>query len=251
MYHAETISRSPTTRRHALRSMAGAGLTPLGSAVLPNAGRAAESAPGTEANSPRYRIGVCDWMILKRQKLGAIERAREIGVDGVEVDMGSLGRRETFENKLADSDFRETFLQAAAEQKIQICSLAMSGFYAQSFAQRPTVPRMVDDCLKTMTQMGVGVAFLPLGVQGDLVVHPELRPAIVQRLRDAGRRAAQQGVVIGVETALDAAGEVDLLAEIGSPAIQIYYNFANPLQAGRDLYAELETLGKDRICQIH
>jgi sugar phosphate isomerase/epimerase len=44
---------------------------------------------------------------------------------------------------------------------------------------------------------------------------------------------------------------VKLLDEIGSPAIKIYYNFANAIQNNRDLIAELRTLGKDRICQIH
>jgi len=44
---------------------------------------------------------------------------------------------------------------------------------------------------------------------------------------------------------------LQLLKDIGSPAIQSYFNFANPLQAGRDLHAELRTLGKERICQIH
>lgn len=199
----------------------------------------------------RYKIGVCDWMILKRQRLGAFPLAREIGVDGVEVDMGSLGDRETFDNQLADPKVRQQFLDAARDEKLEICTLAMSGFYAQSFAERPTVPRMVGDCIDTMKAMGVKTAFLPLGVLGDLVKRPELRPAVVERLKAAGARANDAGVVIGVETALDAASEVELLDEIGSPAVRSYFNFANALQNGRDLLAELRTLGKDRICQIH
>lgn len=190
-------------------------------------------------------------MILKRQRLGAFPLAREIGVNGVELDMGSLGDRDTFDNQLADPKVREQFLNAAREQKLEICSLAMSGFYAQSFAERPTVPRMVKDCLDTMTQMAVKSAFLPLGVRSDLVKRSELRAAVVERLKAAGKQAEDAGVVIGVETALDAAGEVELLDEIGSPAIRSYFNFANSLQNGRDLLAELRTLGKDRICQIH
>jgi sugar phosphate isomerase/epimerase len=199
----------------------------------------------------RYKIGVCDWMLLKRQKLGAFQLTKEIGADGVEVDMGSLGQRETFDNKLADPAVRQQFLDKARELNLEICSLAMSGFYAQSFAERPTVYRMVQDCIDTMNLMNVKVAFLPLGVRGDLVQHPELRPAIVERLRAIAPRAEQAGVVIGLETALDAAGDVKLLEDIGSSSIQIYFNFANALQAGRDLHQELRTLGKDRICQIH
>jgi sugar phosphate isomerase/epimerase len=216
-------------------------------------GALAYSAKGlaAEANTHRYKIGVCDWMILKRQKLGAIKLAKEIGADGVELDMGSLGQRDTFENALADPNARRQFQDQAAEQGIEFCSIAMSGFYAQSFAERPTYKRMIGDCIDTMTQMGVKVAFLPLGVQGDLNLHPELRPAIVTRLSEVGQMAADAGVVIGIETALDAAGEVKLLEEIDSPAIRSYFNFANALQNGRDLLAELRTLGKDRICQIH
>ena len=99
--------------------------------------------------------------------------------------------------------------------------------------------------------MGVTTAFLPLGVEGDMVKYPERRAAIVERLKMAGRKAEEAGVVIGIETSLDAAQEVELLEEIGSPAIKIYFNFQNPLEGGRVLCDELKILGKDRICQIH
>jgi sugar phosphate isomerase/epimerase len=204
-----------------------------------------------ERETHRYKIGVCDWMILKRQKLGAISLAKEIDVDGLELDMGSLGQRDTFENALVNSEFRKQFQNQAVEQGIEICSIAMSGFYAQSFAKRPTYKQMLGDCIDTMIHLDVKIGFLPLGVQGDLNVHPELRPSITSRLKEVGQMATAAGVVIGIETALDAAGEVQLLEAIGSPAIRSYFNFANALQNGRDLLTELRTLGKDHICQIH
>jgi sugar phosphate isomerase/epimerase len=205
----------------------------------------------TTGSKHHYQIGVCDWMILKRQKLGAFQLTKDIGADGVEVDMGSLGQRDSFDNQLADPAARQQFIEKSRELGIEICSLAMSGFYAQSFAERPTVPRMLQDCLDTMQALHVKVAFLPLGVQGDLVKRPVLRPAVIERLKAIAPQAEHAGVIIGIETALDAAAEVKLLDEIGSPAIRSYFNFANALQAGRDLNAELRTLGKSRICQIH
>lgn len=177
--------------------------------------------------------------------------ASKIGADGVEVDMGPLRDRPTFDNKLKDPQISRQFLDEAAKYNLRICSIAMSGFYAQSFAEKATVIEMVKDCIETMVALGVKVAFLPLGIRGDLVKYPHLRPAIVERLRTAGRLAEDAGVVIGLETSLDAAGEVELLEQIGSPAIKIYFNFANPIQNGRDLCTELNILGKDRICQIH
>lgn len=198
-----------------------------------------------------YKIAVVDLMILKRQKLGAFQLTKDIGADGLEVDMGGLGQRETFDSQLSNPETRAQFLAKAKELNLEICSLAMTGFYAQSFATRPTYQRMVQDCLDTMRQMNVKVAFLPLGTQGDLVKNPELRPAIVERLRVVGKMAEKADVVVGIETSLDAAGEVQLLKEIGSKHIQIYFNFSNPLKAGRDLHQELRLLGRKRICQIH
>ncbi len=190
-------------------------------------------------------------MILKRQKLGAFQLTKDIGADGVEIDMGGLGQRETFDNQLANDSIRQLFLNKAKELNLEIPSLGMTGFYAQSFPERPTAVKAVEDCIKTMKQMNVKVGFLPLGIKGDLVKYPELRPAVVERLKAVGKIAEEAGVVIGIETALSATEEVKLLKDIGSPAIQIYFNFANPLQNGRDLYKELAILGKDRICQIH
>ncbi|WP_293941564.1 MULTISPECIES: sugar phosphate isomerase/epimerase family protein [unclassified Sphingobacterium] len=199
----------------------------------------------------RYHVAVIDLMILKRQKLSAFDLAKEIGADGLEVDMGGLGNRVTFDSKLGNPAERKAFLDKAKETGLTICSLAMTGFYAQSFATRPTYQQMVGDCLDTCQKMGVKVAFLPLGITCDLVKYPELRPAIVERLRVIGEMAKKAGVVIGIETALDAKGEVGLLKEVGSKHIQIYFNFSNPLKEGRDLIQELTILGKKRICQIH
>lgn len=199
----------------------------------------------------RYKIAVIDLMILKRQKISALPLTKEIGADGLEIDMGGLGNRETFDNKLADPEIRKQYLEKARELNLEFCSLAMTGFYAQSFAKREGVDKMVRDCIATMKQMHIKVAFLPLGVQGDLVKNPELRPLIVERLKQIAPVAEREGVVIGIETALDATEEVKLLKEIGSKSVQIYFNFSNPLEAGRDVNKELKILGKNRICQIH
>ena len=199
----------------------------------------------------RYKVAVCDWMILKRQKLGAFQLTKEIGADGVEVDMGSLGQRETFASSLTNDANCQQFLAKARELNLGISSIAMSGFYAQSFAERTNVLRLVQDCVDTMKAMDVKIAFLPLGVNSDLLKHPELRVPVVERLKAAGKLAEAVGVVIGVETELDADDQIKLLDEVGSPAIKIYYNLASAIQHQRDCVAELKKLGRARVCQIH
>ncbi|MFM2081743.1 MAG: hypothetical protein RL380_434, partial [Verrucomicrobiota bacterium] len=76
--------------------------------------------PALPLSEARYKIGVSDLMILKRQKLGAFPLARTLNADGVEVDMGGLGERETFDNALTNAATREQFLAKARELGLAI-----------------------------------------------------------------------------------------------------------------------------------
>ena len=190
-------------------------------------------------------------MLLKRQKAGAITLTSELKADGVEIDMGGLGNRPTFDNALRNDSVRRSFLQTANNGKVEIFALGMSGYYAQSFCGRENYQQSISDCIETMQQMNVKTAFLPLGVQCDLKKNPAVRDSVVARLRVAGRMAEAAGVVIAVETALNAREEVRLLKDIGSPAIRICFNLSNPLKEGRDPQTEIRILGKDRIALIH
>ena len=174
------------------------------------------------AEGERYKISVCDWMILKRQKIGEFALAREIGCDGIEVDMGGLGKRDTFDNKLRYPHFQKLFREKAQENKVEISSIAMSGFYGQSILARDNYVDLVQDCLNTMKAMDVKTAFLPLG-PCDLAKNPEIRPELVRRMKVIGDMAAREGRIIGIETSLDAQGDVELLKEIGSKGIKIYF----------------------------
>lgn len=200
----------------------------------------------------RYKIAVCDWMILKRQKIGSFKLVHELNGDGMELDMGSLGKRETFDNKLRDPHFQQLFRETAREFQLEVPSIAMSGFYGQSFLERANYEELVRECLNAMKVMDAKVAFLPLGgIKAGWEGEPALRAEVVKRLKKVGDMAAAEGLVIGIETQLDAKGDVKLLKEIDSLGIKIYFKFQNALENGRDLCKELKILGKKRICQIH
>lgn len=202
--------------------------------------------------SHRYKVAACDWMMLKRQKLGEFKLSHEIGADGVEMDMGGLGKRDTFDNKLHQVYFQELFKKMAAEYQIEVPSIAMSGFYGQSFLKHRNYRVLIDDCIKTMQVMGAKIAYLPLGGCGnDWKTDDEQRRRLVSRLHVAGEMAHSEGLVIGIRTGLSAKEDIKLLEQINSEGIQIYFSVQEALDNKRDLYKELKTLGRKRICQIH
>lgn len=198
----------------------------------------------------RYKVGVCDWMILKRQKIGAFELAAELGADGIELDMGSLGDRRQFDSKLDDSLGRNQFLDEAAKYDLQIASIAMSGFYGQNFATRDEYKELTVQAIHTAKAMGTKIVFLPLGVANPKA-HPELRATLVQRLKEIGELAAREGIVLAVASSLPSAEEVNFLKEINSKGVKASINFSDIIENREDIGSALMNYGKDYIAQIH
>lgn len=208
--------------------------------------------PESISAQQRYLIGVCDWMVLKRQKLGEFKLAKELGCDGIEMDMGGLGTRRSFDNKMRNPESVRVFTHMADSFGIKVGAVAMSGFYGQSFAKKESWRWLIQDCLNTMAKMGARVAFLPLGGCGNNWTDSLLlRQQIVWRLHEAGEMAHARGMVIGIDTPLDAEGNIKLLDEIGSEGIRIFYKFQTAIEYGRNIAKEIKMLGKDRICAIH
>ena len=200
-----------------------------------------------------YNIGICDWMVLKRQTLGAFDFAKQLGCDGIEMDMGSLGKNEMFQNKLRNETEVKNFLETSEKSGIKVGAIAMSGFYAQNLGTRDNYMDLVEDCFDTMDKMGgVNVAFLPLGGCGnDWSINKEKRNIIVKRLHEIGERANYRNKVVGIDTPLNAYENLKLLKEINSPGIKIFYKFQTIIENGWSISKDLRKLGANNICAIH
>ena len=200
----------------------------------------------------QYRVAACDWMMLKRQKLGEFQLAKDINADGVEVDMGPLGKRVLFDNKLREPAFQQLFRRTADSLGVAVPSIAMSGFFAQSFLERENYKDLIVDCLNTMDVMGAQVAFLPLGGSGNDWKQPgEARQEMVRRLHEVGEMALARDKVIAIRTQQDARADLALLKEVNSKGIKIYYNLQDAVDQGLCPCKELKTLGAENIAQIH
>jgi L-ribulose-5-phosphate 3-epimerase len=203
----------------------------------------------TTPKSQRYKISAADWMILKRQKLGALQLGKDIGLDGVEIDMGPLGARPTIENHLVEDAFRQSYLDKAKELNLEFSSLAMSCFYGQPFQDHPKAEEFAATWIDLMPKLGTKVGFLPINKKKE-TSDEEAKKRIVSVFKKIAPSAEKAGVILGLNTSYDSAGNKALLDAIGSPAVRIAYNIGEASDAKRDFYAELKDLGKDRIAEI-
>ena len=138
-------------------------LVPAGVVSGASAVQSGEASTAPATSSQRHKISASDWMLLKRQMVSALPLAKDCGCDGVESDVRSLGSGEDMNNELRDADARRRYLEASKTLGIELSWLAMSAFYAQSYADHPKAESFTDEWLELITQLGIKVGFLPLG----------------------------------------------------------------------------------------
>ena len=192
-----------------------------------------------------FRIGACDWSIGQRQKIAAFEVAQQIGLDGVEVSFGSGP-----ENNLRNERVRNKYLAEARQRNVEICSLAMAGLNQIPYSSDPRAETWVAESVDVMQKLGVSVNLLPFFMQGDIKGDDALQASVIQRLKRVAPVAEKAGVVLALETSLNADDHLRILDAVGSPAVKVYYDVSNMLRRGYDIYEEIPRLG-DNIVRFH
>jgi sugar phosphate isomerase/epimerase len=72
----------------------------------------------------------------------------------------------------------------------------------------------------------------------------------VDVLKEVAPRAAEAGVILGLENTLSAEDNLTIIGRVGSPAVRVYYDLRNSADRGRDVPGEIRRLG-DQICEVH
>ena len=73
----------------------------------------------------------------------------------------------------------------------------------------------------------------------------------VEALRQIVPRAEDAGVALGIENTITAKQNLEIIDQIGSEMVQVYYDVGNSWGNGYDVPAELRMLAKNRICEVH
>ncbi len=235
-----SLSNRKITRRALFaRSLQAAALAAAGAPLAPLL-----AAP----QSRWFKIGACDWSLDKRCDPAAFDVAKEIGLDGVQISMGTAANG----MHLRRPDVQERYREAARRTGLEIASLAIGELC--NVPLKGTDPRAaqwlaqsVDICKAMRLRVSMPGFFGP----GDLDMGNAAEIGrVVKALRDVAPKAEKQGVLIGLENYLSAADNMRILERVGSPAVKVYYDVGNSTDKGRDILKEIRTLGK-LICEFH
>ncbi|HUD45553.1 MAG TPA: sugar phosphate isomerase/epimerase family protein [Candidatus Baltobacteraceae bacterium] len=225
------------TRREMIRRTTrfGAALA-LGSAVAP-----LFAAPEGRG----FKIGAPEWSLRKTDP-GCFEVAREIGLDGVQVNLGSLSDH----MHLRQPAVQQAYLAAARQYGMEIASLAVAELNSIPLKSDPRAAVWLIDSLDVARALGVRVILVAEFGNGELKGDNEGIDRTVELLKEIAPRAEKAGAILGLENYLSAPENLDILQRVGSPAVQVYYDVGNSTDKGYDIYQEIRML-KGHICEFH
>ena len=205
-------------------------------------------------NPVRIRIGMPDWSLGQRGDIAKIALAREIGLDGIQVSLQfpTDGKTPT----LRDAKTQAAFRQAALDNGIQICSLAIGspGRSRLPLHTNPAAAILLVEAVEVARNLGTNNILLPiLGDSHIDMTNQSQVDAFVAMMKEVARYAEKFDVVVGLEDWISAEDNIKLLDAIGSDRVAVYYDAHNivvKVKELKDIYAEPKLLGK-RIHQVH
>ncbi|HWQ93818.1 MAG TPA: sugar phosphate isomerase/epimerase family protein, partial [Clostridia bacterium] len=198
------------------------------------------------APEKRFRIGVCDWSIGKAGDPAALEVAREIGLDGVQISP-----RTAEGLSLSQPEEQQRYRETAKQTGVQVASIGIAELNNVPYKSDARAAQWVSDSIDAAAALGVRVVLLAFFHKGDLRGDKPGLDEVVRRLKQVVGKAEKAGVILGLETWLSAREHLEILERVGSKSVQVYYDVCNSNDRGYDIYQEIRELGRERICEFH
>jgi sugar phosphate isomerase/epimerase len=199
-----------------------------------------------EPEKRRFRLGACDWSIGKMGDPAAFAVAKTIGLDGVQVSLGTAANN----MQLRQAEFQQQYKTAAKAAGLEVASLAIGELNNIPYKSDARTVEWVSDSIDVCRALGVRVVLLAFFSNDDLRDDKPGVDEVVRRLKAVAPKAEKAGVALGIESWLNADQHLEILERVGSPAVQVYYDVCNSNDMGYDIYKEIRKLGK-RICELH
>lgn len=195
----------------------------------------------------RIRIGACDWSIGKSSDIGAFDVAKEIGLEGIQVNIGGLQNN----LHLREPVLQQKYLGKSKETGIHISSLAIAELNNVPYKSDPQTEQWVFDSIDVAKNLGVSVILLAFFHYNDLRNDDIGKREVISRLKKVAPKAEKLGITLGIESYLSAPELMDIVQKVGSRSVKVYYDFRNSADAGYDVLKEIRLLGKEAICELH
>jgi L-ribulose-5-phosphate 3-epimerase len=204
-------------------------------------------AQNNKAKGKRFSIGACDWSISNTSNLGAMEMAKEIGLDGVQLSLGLKANNMHLRRK----DVQEAYKSLAKIFKVGFTGLGIGELNNYPFKSDPQTDQWVADSIQVAKEFNIKAVLIAFFNQGDLKNDSKGQDAVIQKFKDIIPMAEKAGVTLGIESWLSAEEHMRIIDAVGSSNLKVYYDVANSEKMGYNIYEEIKWLRSRKIKSVN
>ncbi len=223
---------------------------------------------GFAARGNRVKVGMCDWNLGGSCNPDLIPKAKEAHLEGIQVSVGS----NPHSIPLRHPKVRQKYIDLGKKYGITFHSVAAGSILNRiPLKSEPESAVYVIDALEAAAALGSTNILMAFFGRGDLRYHDNMgnlnllqkEPTniyeldqrgvdrVVAALKQIVPRAEDLGIALGLENTITAKQNLEIIEEVGSDIVQVYYDVGNSTNNGYDVPGEIRMLGNDRICEIH
>lgn len=198
-----------------------------------------------------YKLGVADWTLKMGGKPEAFDKAKELGLDGVQVSMDFDVKNPIWGTPLQLAEMRAAMARTNLE-----CASTSPKLNGDPFISTPSAIEYTINSIKGANYLGSKDILMPFYGKANLQdkstkrIKKEYFKPLVERLKLITPIAEKLGVSIGMENSLNAEDDIRIIEAVGSPALKVYFDIMNFQYYGFDSVPEMKKL-KGYINQIH
>ena len=208
-------------------------------------GRGVEGAEEPSESVKRIRIGMTEWDLQQRGKIESIKLAYEIGLDGVEISVGTGKVQDNLPNRAPER--QEMYRDACYKYGIMIPSVCIGEIGSLPLNSEPKAALWVADTIEFTRNLGGKNILIP--VLGNCNSDDDFK-RLIDVLTELAHQAEDAGINLCLEAHWSAEDHLRVFKAVNHPNIKAYYDPRNAVGRGFDPMEVIPRL-EGHIGQVH
>lgn len=200
-------------------------------------------------NPAKLKIGVMDGVLRLSGKPQAVEMAKKMGLEGLQVTLGRSTNGERL--PLEDPQLQASFVAESKKHRLPLDATYIDILHVTCLKNDPLARKWLVKGIEITKNLKARILMTVFFGKCAMLNRQELE-YVADVFKELAPEAEKAGVILGFENLLNAEDNARAMDRVASKAFKIYYDVGNATnQVGVDAPKEIRFLGRERICQFH
>ena len=200
------------------------------------------------------KLAVMETAFGNRAAVESIALTKKAGYQGVQIHTGKLDANGVL--TLSVQSLQREFRRASKEHDIEIISLCAGSMNRinvwKNGPDREKGRAIMKQSIEACAALDCKVLLYPFFGPSNFQKGEEKIAGVAKFIEEILPIAKKHGVTLGIESPITYDRVLELFKRLDNPPeLKMYYDTGNMMRGGEDIFAALQKLGNDSLCEIH